>query len=343
MKQLLKTIAGALLYYSGLFRLFIHWNRKKVVVLAYHSITDNPKDVPSVASPYWVLSSRTFRRQMRFVKKHFTVVKCGEAVAYLSSPAGCRPNLEKAIILTFDDGFENHVSNAVPVLDGLGLKGVFFAVGRPVAEGLPPIPYELCELLDMLSASDLEKAVGIESDIATTLSTDDEIRRSFYRAFLLDDYDGQLRAVMDLRGKCPAKASACRYASADDLRELASRGHEVGGHSYDHVRMTALNDQQLASDIARSREALETALHDRVYSFCYPYGIDGTYDARVSSAVKAGGFTCAFTSVEGMNDVSADLFMLKRMPIMADSGFFPFVLKITGVEMVLKRVFGALR
>lgn len=339
MRRVLKTIAGALLYYSGLFRLFIHLNRKKVIVLAYHSVTDDSRDVPGMALPQWVLDRRTFHRQMRFVKEHFTNIRCGEAVAYLSSAGRDDPAFDRPMILSFDDGFENHITNVAPVLDHLGLKGVFFVVGRQVAEGMPPIPHEVCELLDTRSAAELESVLGAERKIgAWSPSSSDEIRQSFYRAFLQKDYDGQRQALMELREKLPPRVTRYRYATNEDLRELVGRGHEVGSHSYDHVKMALLNDEQLASDVARSRAAIEKVIHDRVHSFCYPYGVEGTFDGRAESAIEACGFTCAFTSVEGMNVPTTDLFALKRIPITEDSGFFTFVLKVTGVEMALKKM-----
>jgi len=291
MRLLLKTIAGALLYYSGLFRLLLLLNRRKVLVLAYHSVTDDADGVPGSAFPHWVLDTHTFFRQMRFVKKHFRSIQSRDMVDYLTSSGTGGPDLVGPMVLSFDDGFENQIANVAPILDTLGLKGVFFAVGRALERG--------------------GDSVGFPPSLR-----------------------GDTRAALP-----------CRYATRRDLRDLVQRGHEVGCHSYDHVRMTTLNDGQLASDVSRSRLMVEQAIRDRAYSFCYPYGLPGTYDARVASVVKSHGFICAFTSVEGMNcpSTDTDLFALKRMPILGSSGFFPFVLQVTGVEMALKRVFARIR
>jgi peptidoglycan/xylan/chitin deacetylase (PgdA/CDA1 family) len=73
----------------------------------------------------------------------------------------------------------------------------------------------------------------------------------------------------------------------DELGELAGRGWEVGSHTCSHPRLTRTGDEQLASELERSRAALEEALGRPCRSVAYPYG---DVDARVIAAAADAGY-----------------------------------------------------
>lgn len=75
--------------------------------------------------------------------------------------------------------------------------------------------------------------------------------------------------------------------SGAQLRQLVAWGHEVEAHSMTHPALTGLTDEQLAYEVAGSKQALETALGRPVHFFAYPYG---NYDSRVIDAVAAAGY-----------------------------------------------------
>jgi peptidoglycan/xylan/chitin deacetylase (PgdA/CDA1 family) len=57
----------------------------------------------------------------------------------------------------------------------------------------------------------------------------------------------------------------------DDVDELAAAGHEIGGHTVDHVDLTSVPPAEAGEQVARDRQAFL----DRGYearSFAYPYG-----------------------------------------------------------------------
>ena len=64
-----------------------------------------------------------------------------------------------------------------------------------------------------------------------------------------------------------------RNARALDLaREVARRGHEVGAHGYDHVRMSRLPPNEVRSELDNSEAMFRRAFGTRTYLFRPPYG-----------------------------------------------------------------------
>lgn len=86
-----------------------------------------------------------------------------------------------------------------------------------------------------------------------------------------------------------------RRSSWDQLRELAAAGWEIGSHTKSHPRLTRLTDDELAGELAESRERCSTEIGTVCEALAYPYG---DVDERVVSAASAAGYTSAATLAE---------------------------------------------
>ncbi len=78
--------------------------------------------------------------------------------------------------------------------------------------------------------------------------------------------------------------------TADQARELAASGVEVGAHSVDHVRLSSLNYADALDQMRRSRLHLEDVLGAPVTSMAYPFG---AFDGRTMAAAREAGFEIA--------------------------------------------------
>ncbi|MAT24720.1 MAG: hypothetical protein CMN31_11930 [Sandaracinus sp.] len=72
------------------------------------------------------------------------------------------------------------------------------------------------------------------------------------------------------------------------LRDIAARGHTIGAHTFDHSRLTALEDDAVRAQLTRSEAAFEAVLGGRPVLFRAPYG---ARDARVDALVAERGYT----------------------------------------------------
>jgi len=75
------------------------------------------------------------------------------------------------------------------------------------------------------------------------------------------------------------------------LREMSSRGWEIGSHTCSHPLLTSLPDLDLEKELRDSRSRIESEVGNcRVLA--YPYGIG---DSRTAEAVQGCGYTAACT------------------------------------------------
>jgi peptidoglycan/xylan/chitin deacetylase (PgdA/CDA1 family) len=92
----------------------MHW--PKISILTYHSL-DESRSVIST-------SPVTFKKQMEFLwKNRYQALSLSEVLSFIRQK---KPFPEKALVITFDDGYENIYTHAFPVLKQYGLKGTIF-------------------------------------------------------------------------------------------------------------------------------------------------------------------------------------------------------------------------
>lgn len=108
------------------------------------------------------------------------------------------------------------------------------------------------------------------------------------------------------------------YLTWDQIRELARAGIEIGAHTVNHPDLRGLDDAQLQSEIAGSREVLAARLGHTPEFFAYPYG---ALNPRVVNAVRRAGFRAAVTGRPGVVSLSQDPFLWPRNVVVRGTGY----------------------
>jgi peptidoglycan/xylan/chitin deacetylase (PgdA/CDA1 family) len=94
-----------------LFFFYQHIN-KEVPILMYHRIATIPNDRNTV-------SPAMFEQQLQYLKKHgYTTISLQDLYHHFTTQSPLPP---KSIILTFDDGYEDNLTNALPLLRKYGM------------------------------------------------------------------------------------------------------------------------------------------------------------------------------------------------------------------------------
>jgi len=154
---MLRADAIATLYFFRPLRSLISSGRCGVPILMYHSISDSVE--ASSKHPYYqtVTSPRVFEDQMKFLRDNgFSSVGLGDAVRYLE--AGGAGKI-KPVVITFDDGFRDFLTNAFPVLERYGLSATMFLPTGFIGESTQR--FKGIECLTWGEVRDLDRA-GVE-------------------------------------------------------------------------------------------------------------------------------------------------------------------------------------
>lgn len=74
------------------------------------------------------------------------------------------------------------------------------------------------------------------------------------------------------------------------VQDLAARGHEIGGHTYNHTNLSRLSSQQVRRSLQRNKAALNR-LGITPVSFAYPYGAGASYASIIEQEYRFGRLT----------------------------------------------------
>jgi peptidoglycan/xylan/chitin deacetylase (PgdA/CDA1 family) len=99
---------------------------------------------------------------------------------------------------------------------------------------------------------------------------------------------------------------------ANEIRDMQQRGVAFHSHTRNHPELPALGDQDLADQLAGSRETLSGLLGGEVRYLAYPFGL---VDDRVEQAARSAGYRAAFGTQPGFNRRGANAFRIRRIDV----------------------------
>lgn len=293
LKQSIKSTLLFCFYYSGLEWLLARLIRVQgAAVLMYHGVSDG---APIPAHINFHVEREIFERQMRILKRRYRVIPLRDLVAALMRGEP----LEKAVVLTFDDGYRNNASHAAPVLERLGLPYTVFVATSYVDTGrwMP-----LNQIYWMWASGEL--------------STEEmnEIRGRV-RGRPLAESVSLLEAAFQKRRAAVTSAAEDSFGMLnwDQIQGMAAAGADFGSHTHSHCNLAAENPSQQATELRVSKEALERHLQRPVRLFAYPYGRAEHMSEASRGSVMETGYECAISAQYGLVTSRSDRFCLPRL------------------------------
>lgn len=116
-----------------------------------------------------------------------------------------------------------------------------------------------------------------------------------------------------------------QIADWSTIKDLDSRGFEIGSHTMSHPEMDAISKEDCYRELVESRKILEETLGHEVRHLAYPFGC---YDDNVRTLTHEAGYYTACTVVPLIANSSHDLFELPRINVGREESLSDFVLQI---------------
>ena len=117
-----------------------------------------------------------------------------------------------------------------------------------------------------------------------------------------------------------------------DIKEI-SKIHEIGAHTVNHPRLSAISLDKAAEEIKNSKTILENIINKPVEMFAYPFG---DYNEEVKRIISSCGFRGARTTKDWSWDLPADAF---EMPTSLHVYPHPLRSGVSSVRARLKPLF----
>jgi len=122
MRYWFRRLAITLLYRMGIIRLYQFARRNRIAIVTIHGVMDE-LDRPSWKPLRPQLARAKFEQYLRILSKHYRFVPLLDAVEMLG---GRRPIQPYSLVLTFDDGYRNNITHALPILRRHSAPATFF-------------------------------------------------------------------------------------------------------------------------------------------------------------------------------------------------------------------------
>lgn len=250
-----------------------------------------------------------FEMRMRWIRDWFRVLPLEEALRRLRT--GSLP--ARAAAITFDDGYADNCTFALPVLRALGLHATFFIAtgyldgGRmwndTVIEAVRAAPGPALDLEDL--------QLG-RHPIATVAERRAAIQH-IIRCLKYYALDQRQRLADQIAARVGAPLPDDLMLTTTQLRVLAGAGMGIGAHTVSHPILANIPDEVAWQEITESKRHLESLLKRPVNLFAYPNGKpERDYTAAHVRMVREAGFDAALCTAWGAAHYGCDIYQIPR-------------------------------
>lgn len=302
------------------------------IVLMYHRIGEPGLDPWSLC-----VTPKHFQQHLEILQNHTHPMGLRQLTQ--SHTDGSIP--QRAVAITFDDGYADNLYNAKPLLESYSTPATVFVTTCHInsqrefwwdeLEHLLLRPGNLPEKLTLViegnthtwklgaAANYSEEQYQKDCD-SKSWETQAGSRLCFYysiwQTLRFLPYTVQNKALETIKawtGNQRELRSTHRSLSSQELRVLGkSQLVEIGSHTVTHSLLSTQSQNSQLKEIQQSKTYLEKLLNYPVTSFAYPYG---NYIPQTISLMQQAGLERACTTNEGMVWKYSDCFQLPRFHV----------------------------
>ncbi|HWU76443.1 MAG TPA: polysaccharide deacetylase family protein [Rhodanobacter sp.] len=336
-EQGLRERAGTVLHACHLLKPLQYmrsWWRRDLRIVAYHRVLSTfDADAFEFDLDLVSASAAGFREQMLLLKRRFNPMRLGDVVKAVTSGQSVSAN---AVVVTFDDGYDDNYRVAYPILRELGVPATFFVSTGNIDSGLP---YDYDWLVHMLLAATQPRITIDELAIDVPAPSTRISRRPLVNDVLrrLKMLDGSAQTALiarlasDWRMPREQPHPNCQPMNWQQLREMHAAGFEIGSHGVHHRMLAKLPQQELEFELRESKAVLERELGAPASLIAYPVGGYTAFDDRVIDATISAGYQAACSYVSGTNSLTGlRQYDLRRLAVERDMrlGWFDAMLTL---------------
>ncbi|MCA8984092.1 MAG: polysaccharide deacetylase family protein [Planctomycetaceae bacterium] len=288
-----KLLLANLLEFSGVNRLMARlpgWSG--LLVLNYHRI-GCPDETPFDRNLFSATQEK-LEQQIRAFQHHGEIVGIEQLPDVLTRPRG------KYLLITFDDGYRDNYELAFPVLRACGARATFFIATGFIDQ--PRVAWwdEIAWMLRQHRVKKLPRGNWFSEDIPVRGAYPAEAIGAAVRKYWSLPAEEAERYLEDLAllteaGRCPKTMAETLWMTWDMIRELATAGHDIGGHTVDHPVLAQCSLARQQWEIEESRRRLTAQLGAAPQAFSYPVGQPHMFTEPTQRLLEAAGYRWGFS------------------------------------------------
>lgn len=280
------------------------------IALLYHRVFNAEIDLQLLC-----VSPENFEKQMLYLKNNYNLLKVSELLNLIKE----KKVPQNGIVITFDDGYADNFYFALPVLEKLKIPTTFFVCSGNIDKDEELWSHQL-EQVFFLSEKLPEKlelewnGKKYSFDTSNEKATKDTYAKLHETIKFLnrENRDEIIDLLFSWSGLVKKTREYYRTLSSDELQKIAHSEHiEIGGHTANHLCLSALNKGEQKKEIEENKKHLEKILSKKILAFSYPYGRKKDYNQHSVEIVKEN-YNIAFFNFPGIIRNNSDIYELPR-------------------------------
>ena len=304
--------------------------KSEVTVVMYHYVRDLKNSrYPNIKG----LDIEKFKKQIKFFKENYNFVRIEDLIEYYKNPKE-KELPEKAILLTFDDGYKDHYNYVLPVLLENNIQGSFYIPTKCFQDkkvlDVNKIHFilESCIGKEKRILKEIEEYLEKNKDSRISLSYNDYFKeyavdsrfdkkeviciKRMLQVVLPEDYREKLVDILFKKYVCTIgdKIISERafweelYLTPEQIRMMEKLGMHIGFHSHNHVWLNSLSKEEQEFQIKSSINYFkEIGVKTEKMTLSYPYG---GYNEESVELIKKYEIPLAFTTKVAIADLDKD-------------------------------------
>jgi len=321
LKNQSKQLLLKFLHKSSFLRHFVASQRNKVTILMLHGVID--PNTQAVWTPLRSqLSAEQLTRALSVLASYYNFVSLSEATEML---AGTRPLTSNSMVLTFDDGYRNNLTTALPILHRFKAPATFFLCTGNVSKQVPfwfdrldyaiqsisqeTIPHQkFPELkdIDFSNRNTLKKTfISFIRKEKQRYPSNANMRSTMASLTeRLEQYSG--RGLAEIFANDPWSG----ILSWNEIRKATTLGVHFGSHGVDHPLLGLAPLSIINEELVESQKMIEYHTGCPCTQLAYPAG---SFNQDVISLAKTCNYTSAVTIIPGLNQRGDEALALRRI------------------------------
>jgi len=276
----------------------------RLLILIYHRV--HPRPDPMFPGE---VDAERFGWQMALLRRYCHPLPLATGVESLRQ--GSLPS--RAVAVTFDDGYADNATVALPILQKHGISATFF-IAAGFLNGGRMWNDSVIEAVRLAPGDTLNTGpIGLGRLSLAGSGQRGAAASAILSAIKHRPPEQRTALVSELCASVGAALPDDLMMTSDQVRALSAAGMEIGAHTMTHPILRTLSAAAARHEIEQSRTVLEAIIGGRVRAFAYPNGRPGDdYTERDRALVQSLGFAYAPSTRWGVASLQSDVFQLPR-------------------------------
>lgn len=228
-----------------------------VIVLLYHRVGEIENDNQQL-----FVSPENFEKQIKFLNDNFQILRFEDDWHQVKKPS---------FVITFDDGYNDNLYHALPILKKYSTPVTFFICSGNVLNG-NEFWWDQLEYILLNTKVDFDK---LNLPIALSDSSAQAVIQTqlYFKMLSVKDREEFIKRLTLQANLKLEKREQYQPLTIDELKELdAEPLVTIGSHTVNHPQLSALSRGEQEYEINTGKMQLETILGYSVNTFSYPFG-----------------------------------------------------------------------